>query len=51
MKDPKQAAGKKPMAQDLLNQLELSYKEKIGHWKHRGIMRVRGYSGGMIGRI
>ena len=29
--DMKQAAKKKPMAKDLLGQLELSYKEKIGH--------------------
>ena len=33
VKDMKQAAQKSPMAEDLLGQLELSYKEKIGHWK------------------
>lgn len=50
VKDIKQAAEKKPMARDLLGQLELSYKEKIGHWKHGGIVGVKGYGGGVIGR-
>lgn len=50
VKDMKQAAEKKPMAKDLLRQLELSYKEKIGHWKHGGIVGVKGYGGGVIGR-
>lgn len=50
VKDMKQAAAKKPMARDLLRQLELSYKEKIGHWKHGGIVGVKGYGGGVIGR-
>jgi sulfite reductase alpha subunit len=35
---------------DLLGQLELSYREKKGHWKHGGIVGVRGYGGGVIGR-
>ncbi len=48
--DIKQAAKKKPMAKDLLRQLELSYKEKIGHWKHGGIVGVKGYGAGVIGR-
>lgn len=38
------------MAADLLGQLELSYNEKIGHWKHGGIVGVMGYGGGVIGR-
>ena len=46
----KQAAKKSPMVRDLLGQLELSYKEKIGHWKHGGIVGVKGYGGGVIGR-
>jgi len=50
VKDMKQAAEKKPMAADLMNQLEFSYKEKIGHWKHGGIVGVKGYGGGVIGR-
>lgn len=48
--DLRQAAQKKPMAKDLMRQLELSYKEKIGHWKHGGIVGVKGYGGGVIGR-
>lgn len=50
VRDMKQAAEKNPMAKDLLGQLELSYKEKIGHWKHGGIVGVKGYGAGVIGR-
>jgi len=50
VKEMKQAAEKKPSAKDMLRQLELSYKEKIGHWKHGGIVGVKGYGGGVIGR-
>jgi dissimilatory sulfite reductase alpha subunit len=50
VKDMKQAAKKNPMAKDLLSQLELSYKDKIGHWKHGGIVGVKGYGAGVIGR-
>ena len=39
-----------PMCDDLLGQLELSYEEKKGHWKHGGIVGVLGYGGGVIGR-
>jgi sulfite reductase alpha subunit len=39
-----------PMCDDLLGQLELSYAEKKGHWKHGGIVGVLGYGGGVIGR-
>jgi dissimilatory sulfite reductase alpha subunit len=46
----KRAAAKKPMAHDLLRQLERSYVDKVGHWKHGGIVGVRGYGGGVIGR-
>jgi len=35
---------------DLLGQLELSYEEKKGHWKHGGVVGVLGYGGGVIGR-
>ncbi len=48
--DMKQAAKKSPMARDLIRQLELSYKEKLGHWKHGGIVGVKGYGSGIIGR-
>lgn len=46
----KKAAAKKANADDLLNQLELSYKDKTGYWKHGGIVGVKGYGGGVIGR-
>ena len=42
VKDMKEAAEKNPMAEDLLGQLELSYKDRIGHWKHGGIVGVKG---------
>ncbi len=46
----KKATETGPMASDLLGQLELSYHEKRGHWKHGGIVGVLGYGGGVIGR-
>ncbi len=50
VKEIKRAAKKKPAAQGLLEQLELSYDDKVTHWKHGGIVGVRGYGGGVIGR-
>lgn len=50
VKEIKTAAQKNPMANDLLGLLERSYREKIGHWKHGGIVGVMGYGGGVIGR-
>jgi sulfite reductase alpha subunit len=50
VKEIKQARASSPMPDDLLGQLELSYEEKKGHWKHGGIVGVRGYGGGVIGR-
>ena len=35
---------------DILGQMELSYKDKITHWKHGGIVGVFGYGGGIVGR-
>ncbi|KKM09748.1 sulfite reductase [Clostridiales bacterium PH28_bin88] len=46
----KKAAEKKPAAADLMRQLEQSYVDKKGHWKHGGIVGVKGYGGGVIGR-
>jgi dissimilatory sulfite reductase alpha subunit len=46
----KRAAEDNPMSRDLLGLLERSYAEKIAHWKHGGIVGVRGYGGGVIGR-
>ena len=38
------------MAKDLLLQLEKSYRDRVGYWKHGGIVGVMGYGGGVIGR-
>ena len=46
----KRAAEDNDSAKDLLRQLERSYVDSIGHWKHGGIVGVRGYGGGVIGR-
>lgn len=48
--DIKRVAARKPACEDLLGVMELSYKEKEGHWKHGGIVGVMGYGGGVIGR-
>jgi sulfite reductase alpha subunit len=44
------AAKENKSANDLLGQLEKSYRDKIGYWKHGGIVGVMGYGGGVIGR-
>ena len=46
----KRAGKQKPAAMDLLKQLEKSYRDRIGYWKHGGIVGVTGYGGGVIGR-
>jgi len=46
----KLAAKDKKAPEQLLHLLERSYAEKIGHWKHGGIVGVLGYGGGVIGR-
>jgi sulfite reductase alpha subunit len=50
VKQIKETAKSKQQCQDLLRLLERSYREKIGHWKHGGIVGVMGYGGGVIGR-
>ena len=51
VKEIKLMREKKPdITNDLLGQLERSYKDKIGYWKHGGIVGVMGYGGGVIGR-
>jgi sulfite reductase alpha subunit len=50
VKEIKAAAKSNKMCQDLLGQLEYSYENKIGYWKHGGIVGVKGYGGGVIGR-
>lgn len=46
----KRAAVKSAASAELLQVLERSYEEHRGHWKHGGIVGVRGYGGGVIGR-
>ncbi len=46
----KRAGKRKDSANDLLKQLEKSYRDRIGYWKHGGIVGVKGYGGGVIGR-
>lgn len=48
--DAKRVAVKNNTAKDWLAQMELSFEQKIGHWKHGGIVGVFGYGGGVIGR-
>ena len=48
--DLKRQAKTKPECYDILGQVELSYKDKITHWKHGGIVGVFGYGGGIVGR-
>ncbi|MDP8206454.1 MAG: dissimilatory-type sulfite reductase subunit alpha [Candidatus Electryonea clarkiae] len=50
VKEIKLAAKKNVMSNDLLGLLERSYNERLGHWKHGGIVGVFGYGGGVIGR-
>lgn len=49
VKEIKKAAETSAVCDDLLGQLELSYEEKKGHWKHGGIVGVLGYGGGRRG--
>jgi sulfite reductase alpha subunit len=46
----KKSASKNAMANDVLGLLEKSYRDKVGYWKHGGIVGVMGYGGGVIGR-
>ena len=50
VKEFKKLRDRKPMVEAVLGQLEQSYREKISHWKHGGIVGVFGYGGGVIGR-
>lgn len=50
VKEIKRMAKRNAAAKGLLGQLELSYRDRVTHWKHGGIVGVRGYGGGVIGR-
>jgi len=46
----KRAGERKASARDLLRVQEKSFEKKMTLWKHGGIVGVRGYGGGVIGR-
>lgn len=48
--DVKRMAQKNEMCRDWLGLMEMSYRDKEGHWKHGGVVGVLGYGGGVIGR-
>ena len=50
VKEIQKRADRNPAAKDLLGLLERSYQDRVGHWKHGGLVGVRGYGGGVIGR-
>jgi sulfite reductase alpha subunit len=50
VKEIKRAAKKNAAAKDLLGVQELSFNDRVTHWKHGGIVGVTGYGGGVIGR-
>ena len=50
VKEIEKSAAKNAQAETLLDLLEDSYEEKRVHWKHGGIVGVRSYGGGVIGR-
>ncbi len=49
-KTDKDLLAPKDACADLLGLLELTYVDKVVHWKHGGIVGVFGYGGGVIGR-
>jgi sulfite reductase alpha subunit len=51
VKELEQAASKSERTDDLIGQLEKSYDEGITHWKHGGMVGVRGYGSGVVGRF
>ncbi|MFH2129151.1 MAG: sulfite reductase, dissimilatory-type subunit alpha, partial [bacterium] len=50
VREIRRAAKQSATARDLINILELSYNDKKTHWKHGGVVGVRGYGAGVIGR-
>ncbi|MFH7326348.1 dissimilatory-type sulfite reductase subunit alpha [Desulfurivibrio sp. C05AmB] len=48
--DLKRQAEKSPQCWDIIGQMELSFKDRMTHWKHGGIVGVFGYGGGIVGR-
>ena len=50
VKEIKRTAKRSTAARDLLRIQEQSYKDRVTHWKHGGIVGVTGYGSGVIGR-
>jgi len=50
VKEMRRAAKKKDSVKDLIRVQEASFNERKTLWKHGGIVGVRGYGGGVIGR-
>ena len=50
IKEIEKSAVKSKTADTLLDLLEESFEEKVPLWKHGGIVGVRGYGGGVVGR-
>ena len=50
IKEIEKSAAKNKQSEALLDLLEDSFQEKRVHWKHGGIVGVRSYGGGVIGR-
>jgi sulfite reductase alpha subunit len=50
VREIRRAGEQSATARDLINILELSYNDKKTHWKHGGVVGVRGYGAGVIGR-
>ncbi len=48
--DIKRQAEKNPQCWDIVGLMELSFKDRMTHWKHGGIVGVFGYGGGIVGR-
>ena len=51
VKEIERAAEKSERTEDLLGQVEESYRDKVNHWKHGGMAGVKGYGAGMVGRF
>ncbi len=51
VREIERAAEKSERTEDLLGQVEESYRDKVNHWKHGGMAGVKGYGAGMVGRF
>ncbi len=51
VREMERAAEKSERTEDLLGQVEESYRDKVNHWKHGGMAGVKGYGAGMVGRF